>query len=171
MTFRASDAKGASLAARIVLADCRVCLSRLEQEDDHTSFRINWVAMCAMLRAVGHVLNKVDGPAGSEARRALIADKYRIWTKSTDAVHAVFRDFIDNERNAVLKEYRFGYNEALIQVELHSVESGERVVAALPPGVYRPYDAGHFNGVDTRDLALEAIEWWDRELKEIEALD
>lgn len=168
MSFKAGDVPGVGLAARVVLDDCRVCLMRLEAEDDHAAFRINWVAMCALLRAVGHVLDKVDGPAGSEARRSLIAQKYRAWTKSGDPAHAVFREFIDDERNAVLKEYRFGYNEAVVQVALESVETGEPMVVALPPGIYRPYDAGSFGDIDTRDLALEAIEWWDRELKDIE---
>ena len=47
--------------ARIVLEDCRLALQLLEEETDLRRWRLHWVAAVALVRAVGHVLEKVDG--------------------------------------------------------------------------------------------------------------
>ena len=69
-------------------------------------WRVEWVAVVTLLRAVGHVLDKIDAAHSSSIRIAVDA-AWRCW-KSTDETHAIFRDFIDRERNNVLKNYRFG---------------------------------------------------------------
>ena len=48
-------------AARKVLDDRKFVLSKLEDEAGDHPWRINWVAVVTLLRAVGHVLTKVDG--------------------------------------------------------------------------------------------------------------
>ena len=48
-------------AARRVLDDCKFILAKLEDEKDDQQWRIHWVAVVTLLRAVGHVLTKVDG--------------------------------------------------------------------------------------------------------------
>ncbi len=55
-----------------------------------------------MIRAVGHVLDKVDGrnPAVKQAA----ATMYLNW-KKPDPEHLIFREFIEKERNNLLKEY------------------------------------------------------------------
>lgn len=63
--------------AQTVLDDCRVALQLLEEEKDLQRWRVHWVAALALVRAVGHVLDKVDGadPAiGAAAREA-----YKRW--------------------------------------------------------------------------------------------
>src|ERR1700677_4833567 len=100
MTFGAGDVQG--LAARVVLEDCHTCLKRLEDEDDNTLFRINWVAMCAMLRTVGHVLSKVDRSRVNTVAKKLIDKKWKEW--KTLPSHSIFPKFIEDERNAVIKE-------------------------------------------------------------------
>lgn len=47
--------------AREVLDDCRLALSLLEDETDVQRWRIQWAAAVALIGAVGHVLDKVDG--------------------------------------------------------------------------------------------------------------
>ena len=47
-------------AARKVLADCEVALEMLEEEEDEQRWRVLWAGAMALLRAVGHVLQKVD---------------------------------------------------------------------------------------------------------------
>lgn len=44
------------MRARMVLDDCRTVLEWLDSAADERSFRIYWVALVALLRAVGHVL-------------------------------------------------------------------------------------------------------------------
>ena len=47
--------------ARRVLSDCKYALDMLQVESRPASFRVLWVAGIALVRAVGHVLQKVDG--------------------------------------------------------------------------------------------------------------
>ena len=44
--------------ARTVLDDCRLALQLLEEETDPQRWRIHWVAALALVRAVGHVLDR-----------------------------------------------------------------------------------------------------------------
>ena len=46
--------------ARKVLADCKKAHDLLEAESDTARFRLLWVSGVALLRSVGHVLQKVD---------------------------------------------------------------------------------------------------------------
>ena len=49
-----------TVAARRVLADCEVVLEMLDAEREEQRWRVLWVGALALLRAVGHVLRKVD---------------------------------------------------------------------------------------------------------------
>jgi hypothetical protein len=86
--------------ARLVLFDCEESLLELMKSKEDT-LRRRWVATVSLLRSVGHVLDKVDGEA-SPTHRAVIDD---LWPqlKRSD----IFAGFIDDERNNVLKQYRF----------------------------------------------------------------
>jgi len=70
-----------TMAARKVLDDCKFILSKLEDETDDQQWRIHWVAGVTLLRAVGHVLIKVDGQ--SEPIRSASDHLFRAW-KSND---------------------------------------------------------------------------------------
>ena len=92
-------------AARKVLSDATVALDRLQTETDPDRWRVCWAGGVALLRAVGHVLLNVDQRANVELGK--VADAaHRRW-KSADPSHIVYRDFILEERNNILKEYRF----------------------------------------------------------------
>jgi hypothetical protein len=160
--------------ARSVLDDCRIALQLLEEESDLQRWRIHWVAALALIRAVGHVLDKVDGrdPAVSAAARAA----YKKW-KSEASEHQIFREFIERERNSILKEYEFNVHpDNQVQVALvgtlRRVSDGALVNTAevIPIGenIYRPLLDGFREGDDARDVLSEAIAWWESELAEIE---
>ena len=59
------------LKARKVLADCRNALELLAEETRPEVFRLYWVAGVALARAVGHVLQKVDGEHDATIERAV----------------------------------------------------------------------------------------------------
>jgi len=60
-----------SLKAREVLADCRNALDLLQEETRPKVFHLYWVAGIALARAVGHVLQKVDGEHDDTIKRAV----------------------------------------------------------------------------------------------------
>lgn len=160
--------------ARQVLDDCRIALLLLEEEKDLQRWRIHWVAALALIRAVGHVLDKIDGvnpKIGVAARSA-----YKQW-KSHAPEHEIFREFIERERNTILKEYEFNThpNE---EVEFVLVRTLRRVsddtvmtdaqIAPIGDNIYRPLLSGFREGDDARDVLSDAIDWWEAELAAIE---
>jgi hypothetical protein len=160
--------------ARQVLDDCRVALQLLEAEKDLQCWRIHWVAALALVRAVGHVLDKVDGAdpkIGDEAHAA-----FKRW-KGNAPEHVIFREFIDRERNNILKEYEFNLHpEEHVQVTLigtlQPLAGGDPIKTAeiIPIGenIYRPLLGGFREGDDARDVLSEAMDWWEAELAAIE---
>jgi hypothetical protein len=63
-------------------------------------------AALTLLRTVGHVLEKVDGARGATYRKAVGSALEAMESRSEIACH--FWEFVEQERNNVLKEYRFG---------------------------------------------------------------
>ncbi|HZG08724.1 MAG TPA: hypothetical protein VEZ70_07090 [Allosphingosinicella sp.] len=161
-------------AARIVLADCQIALELLEEQEDEGRWRVHWVGAVALIRAVGHVLDKVDGqmPAIKETARAA----FRRWN-SDDPAHTIFREFIDAERNNILKEYQskvFPNSDVPVAIMVTAVHprTGETIQVPLaeviPDNLYKPLVEGFGEGEDAREVYAEAIAWWGRELEEID---
>ncbi|QEX20217.1 hypothetical protein FRZ61_01330 [Hypericibacter adhaerens] len=163
-----------TVKAREVLDDCRVALSLLEEETDIQRWRIHWAAAVALIRAVGHVLDKVDG--GDQIIKQAADAAFKQW-KSADPKHEIFREFIERERNNLLKEYRSDVHplaEVALAVEFTAqpVDGGPPVrfahVGKIGENIYRPLLDGTWEGDDARDVLSEAIAWWERELAAIE---
>lgn len=157
-------------AAREVLDDCRLALAMLEEETDLVRWRVHWAAAVALLRAVGHVLDKVDGE--DPLTKRLASQAFKRW-KGSAPEHRIFREFIEPERNSVLKEYRFRHhplNEVQMAVgyTLQNSATGETMqlgdVLPLGDNIYRPFLEGWREGDDARDVLSEAIGWWEAEL-------
>lgn len=161
--------------AREVLADCELALTLLEEETDFRTWRVNWVGALALIRAVGHVLDKVDGADASVKFAARGA--YRTWMSDAPE-HRVFRRFIDDERNNVLKNYIFNLHP-LDEVDVvigmgitnpdNAALSREHLVIPMTENIYRPILDGYGEGEDARGIYKEALDWWHRELDAIDA--
>jgi hypothetical protein len=96
-----------TVTARKVLADCKAAHSLLETESDNVRFRVIWVSGVALLRSVGHVLKGVDSKRDPRTREA-IDEAWERWSSDRETI-AVFWEFIQEERNNILKEYEFGF--------------------------------------------------------------
>ena len=162
-------------AARQVLTDVRLALDMLQAETDADRWRVHWAGGVALLRAIGHVLLNVDQATDTELTKVANAAHWR-W-KSADPAHAVYREFILEERNNILKEYRSKVHPlenvpVAIRLTLVHPETGEvRYLdqgADLEENLFRPLVEGYGEGEDARDIFKEAIDWWERELAAIE---
>lgn len=152
------------LDARRVLADCRVAFRHLELDLDPVDFRVHWAAVVALLRAVGHVLKKVDAARHSGVARA-VDRRWQFWNQNRDD-NKIFWDFIESERNNILKAYSFGYGED--DVEIESVNSdGTRVIYANVPFV-SALQSGPFAGPPGKDVLRQALAWWEEQLNVID---
>ena len=77
--------------------------------------------------------------------------------------NAIFWDFIEEERNQVLKQYEVGFFAGPVDV----VAGGE--LHTLDDHLFCPITDGTFAGGDCRDVLEQAIEWWERQLAAIES--
>ena len=150
------------LKARQVLADCRKAHSLLDCESDPQNFRILFTAAVSLCRAVGHVLSKIDAAENPSIARQIEG----LWkeVKTQREKHRIFHDFIERQRNLVLKEYEFLHVDSPQTV---TIPSGEAFV--LDDLLFCPVSDGEYAGVDCRDLLAEAIEWWETMLNVIES--
>ena len=160
-------------AARRVLGDCGAAVEMLEDERDEQRWRVLWAGAVALLRAVGHVLHKVDG-RNSRARAAINA-AYETW-KAEGPEHVIFREFIEKERNNILKEYRFSVLDspetyvAVVARDSDGAYITDEAPFVLNENLFRPVTLGFGVEEDARDVYREAIEWWDAELSRLEAV-
>ena len=148
------------LSADRPLRDARWALERLEATDNAVEFRVLWAATAALLRSVGHVLDKVDGGRSPALRSAV--DQWWQGVKRDRAQHAIFWLFIEEERNHVLKEYELGYVEG----EVTLAADGETFTLDSP--IYKPLSNPDFNFEDARDVASDALAWWEVQLRSVE---
>ena len=161
-----------TVAARRVLADCEAALEMLENERDEQRWRVLWIGAMALLRAVGHVLRRADGE--TPRQRAAIDAAYRRW-KVSRSEHAVFREFIEKERNNILKEYRLNVVDSAelgLAVVTCDPDTGcvtDETPFVLDENLFRPMTGGFGAGEDARDVYRGAIEWWGTELSRLEA--
>lgn len=144
-----------------VLADCKHAYELLEKESRADTFRVLWVAGVALSRAVGHVLQKVDG-ASDDATKEAVERAYALW-KSNKPANAIFWDFVEEERNQVLKQYELGILAGPIDI----VAANDRFT--LDEQIFCPLAGGPFAGEDCRDVLKLAIDWWERQLEDIES--
>jgi hypothetical protein len=160
--------------AREVLADCSLAHSLLEEESDLPRWRVHWAAAVALVRAVGHVLDKVDGC--DSTIKTVASEHFRRW-KGKAPEHEIFREFIELERNNLLKEYRSSVHplntvQVAVQLVAQPVGGGSPIalgdVLELDENCYRPMLEGPWEGDDARDVLAEAIKWWSEQLDEID---
>jgi hypothetical protein len=139
--------------ARKILADCETAHELLETESDAVRFRLLWVSGVALLCSVGHKLQKVDSRRDPQAKEA-IEEAWKRW-KSDREAHAIFWEFIEEERNNILKEYEFGFLSGPIEI---LVVPGNELFT-LDEELFCPIASGRFAGQDARNVLAEGIEW------------
>lgn len=164
--------------ARVVLSDCRIALSLLENETDLQKWRILWAGAVALIRAVGHVLDKVDG--SNPVVKQIAKESFSKW--KVDDEHLIFPEFIERERNILLKEYNSDVHpleevpmalEMVLQPLSEGNQKAQKTVTLgdiinLGENLYRPMFEGPWQGADSRDIYQKAIEWWEKQLDSID---
>ncbi|MBN9335391.1 hypothetical protein [Devosia sp.] len=152
-----------------MLQDVLYVRNILEDETGHIEWRLNWILAVVLLRTIGHVLNNVDGEGSPQVRRLARAMHAR-W-KSGHPADAIFRDFIERERNSILKEYAFSMSEGPVPIVAHlQAQDGYDSIRhfLIEENIYRPIEDGPYQGEDGRTVLDDAIEWWNRQLDEID---
>jgi hypothetical protein len=140
--------------ARAALADCETALQDFNASAGTVFWRTRWLGLITLLRAVGHVLRKTDGGehATTEMRQRIDAAWKKLHNPSTKQDFPIFHEFIEAERNSLIKQYEFGASVYLTGRMLGML--GQRTVPR-----FEMLD-GRYKGRDPRELCTEAIEFW-----------
>ena len=159
-----------SLKAREVLADASVALEDFEASATTPYWRTRWVALITILRAVGHILDKVDGESDGCLRVAIDTEFAKL--KSTRPEPKIYWQFIDAERNTVLKEMLLGAHLNITVRPGAAWWNATTDESGGDPGGPTTYDhfmrGGSYDGRDPRELSREAIQFWQCYLDEVE---
>lgn len=155
------------LTARVQLDRVEELLAEFTRDDGAMRplalYQAQHLAILAMLRSVGHVLAKVD--ADTPARKRWLDERWSLWKREP-----IFREFIDFERNRLLKEFRGGIDprhpaivaKAAVADPLYP--AGASLVVAVDVGQLQAAD-----GTALLDRLREAIAYWGRNVAEAEA--
>lgn len=156
--------------ARDVLEDCKVAASELRDGVVGREWRIRWITTVALLRAVGHVLRKVDAPTDTLLKSIVTEEWNRLL--ATKPEPEIFWLFIEDERNNILKESRLSAGLDITvrpgtgHLDINAGEQWDEL------GLTTLYDyrmkSGPFAGIDQREVLQQALSWWDSYLGGIE---
>lgn len=162
-------------AARVVLQDTKHAISRHSDTLQSEAFRVSWFSIVALLRAVGHVLCKVDSESSPAMKRAIKEQWSHL--QSTRPEPKIFWDFIDAERNRFLKNYEHGIHRSITvpaAIEGHwmTVDCANSQGGQFAPGskLESRLTNSTFAGCYEKDIAWQAHEWWASYLDEIDSL-
>lgn len=145
-----------TLSARNVLNDCREVIEEISGGVQGSQWRIRWVAAVVLLRTVGYVLSSVDKNINESYRQAI--DEAWSKLKSTKPEPKIFWEFIDAERNNIIHEYKVGAGQGVTVYLGQNRDSDNHYLI----------NTGQYKGRNQRDVLLEAIQWWESYLDEIE---
>jgi hypothetical protein len=159
-----------SLRAREVVADAVVAIEDFEAAAGTAYWRTRWVAVVAILRAVGHVATGLDA-VGDENLRSAIDSEF-VELQRTKPEPTIYWNFIVEERNRVLKEMTLGARLNITVrpgIAWHDVKTGETGGSEGEPTTYDHFmQGGIYDGRDPRELCREAVAFWNRYLNRVE---
>jgi hypothetical protein len=89
------------------------------------------IAAVALIRTVGHVLKKVDA-AQNPAMMESVSRRFEEWKRDREKAR-VFWEFVDAERNSILKEYDFRFDFAPIVTTAESTTHGGSDPTSIAP--------------------------------------
>jgi hypothetical protein len=118
-------------------------LQHTEIDDEHPEWIRSWIFGVTVLRNTGHVLGKIDTPCSDKHKRVMNSH-WDDW-HSRKSHHWIFHEFIEKERNSILKTFQLG-----VQLDSEGIWHEEFECDGL-------------------QLFAEATYWWRAELEAIEA--
>lgn len=118
----------------------------LDIGEEYPEWRLYWFSGVTVLRTIGHVLHKIDSDK-SQHHKMVITNAWGSWNKYKEE-NWIFFDFIEKERNNILKEFSFG-------AKLPTSEDGRTLA-------YKNTD------LDAFQLYRESVYWWREQLNKIE---
>jgi hypothetical protein len=162
-------------ATREVVKRCEFFRARLWENPVGVAWQAQFSGCVALLRSVGHVMDRVDAVSSEGLTRN--ATKWWKELNASKPEPRIFWEFIDKERNLILKESEIRAGQSvtgvLTGVQAQALVAGQKPVPPLvetPPRAEYSYqmNEGYYVGRDPRELIDEAIAWWHRQIQVLE---
>jgi hypothetical protein len=144
--------------ASLPLSDSEQATVSLACADFPLKWRLECVAAISSLRIIGHVLHKVDAQAFPEIREEL-RRRFNRW-KLGQGDNQLFTDFIEPNRNNLLKLYQFPADDITAFAE----DDEGMFPSGITPDVLCE---GPFAGCNLVSLLRKSHSWWRSELNEL----
>jgi hypothetical protein len=163
------------MKAREVFRDCQYATQQLGKAIDEQRLddaKVLWFASLAMLRAIGHVLQKVDVKTYGVVFEDRLHARYKQWKQDP-----IFADFIERERNNILKEYDSSLTEQSTTENDYllledggrlQLEDGGSMIIGTTTITTLIKSRGIYSGSSPVTTLSKALEWWDQELSSFE---
>ena len=157
-------------ASREVLKDCKGALKDFKDGVQGNEWRRRWITSIVLLRTVGHVLSKVDALHNPLLSNIIDTE----WKKLQDnkPEPRIFWEFIDKERNNILKEYQINAGQGITirpgTLYLNLSTGKQTCEKSLSTLYHYRINSGYYKGKNQKDVLNEAIIWWDKYLTNIE---
>jgi hypothetical protein len=150
-----------NLASYLACTDCKYGIDRLKRGNPtYSAWKIEWAGICALLKTSVHLMREKD--ARSCLPEHLKSELRRAWNelRKHKERYPLFWEFIDRERNNIIKEYEFSAYEVIIKPDgttrkplglLSFMEEGEKETLIIKSGYYKDRLA--------LEVLSEAAEW------------
>jgi len=165
------------MKSREVYSDC--CYARDEfslaiKSGDYKKAKVMWFSCLTLLRAIGHVLHKVDSKQYGKPFSDKLQDRFKSWKKDEE----IYKDFIEKERNQILKEYSSSILvKQSTQQEVITTTDGEPITTSDGDLITAEITLqslvkahGHLAGETPLTVLNQAIDWWDKQLEFFESV-
>ncbi len=164
------------LRADLLINDCERAINKHTESLQAEDFRLSWFSIICLLRAIGHVLDKVDSNISPELKK-VINRKFEELKRSKPRPE-LYWSFIELERNRFLKEYEHGIKRDI--TFKGTVVDGKQILMKIDVGnsqnsiigsPHQPFrsviSSGVFAGRPEKEVAIEALKWWKEYIAEI----
>jgi|CXWL01.1.fsa_nt_gi hypothetical protein len=169
-------------SARIVLQDVEHAIDKHSNALGAEEFRVSWFGIVSLLRAVGHVLDKVDGQRSPELSAA-IEQKWKS-LQASKPLPDIFWGFIEPERNNFLKTYEHSVMRTF-EIPMKNEDDSRSSITMRtdigrsqgmgfsdePFNLESVIESGPFKGLHEKSVARLAVTWWREYLDEIDVLE
>lgn len=155
------------LASYRACRDCTFAIEELRNERvSLSSWKVKWAGICSLLKASIHLMRAKDAKScmPETLRRELIEVWHRLGSERSK--YKIFWEFIDKERNNILKEYDFSAYAVVLADDgsvsnatptlLRILSEGEKEALVIRGGAY--------DGRLALDVASEAAQWIEETL-------
>lgn len=122
-----------------------------------STWRVQWGGMCALLKTSVHLMRIDAKRCFSASIREALAEAWKALGRDKSAF-PLFWDFINRERNNILKEYAFSAYEGMLQ-EDGTIDVPKSLLTSLSEDRQLFIRGGQYDGRLALDVASEATEW------------